>query len=687
MLQEKVWKLGFSLIVFVIFVFSLLGCQSDDSKGKVTEMGPLTNQSEQLNNLGDIKFGLSEKYFLEGVFWYDNMAYYRALYSLSKSLNFNPLSDEVRFSLAKTYLNTGYIRNAIDLLSEIEGDYKPYAFQKISAIYSRLSVDDSTNFFEYSIFTNLKGLPRFDTKVFSLVTTVRFVPKLSEVIFTSFGTKEFGTIDKFMRISKYNYGKEIIDIFYDQDEEVFYILGYNTITKYCPGWFNLNLFNINAKKTFRYSDVVFKKFAVYNDVIFAIDSFSKSIFVINKDSGDFVFSFGGDVLDSPNDIEVSGDKVFVSDGDKIVIFDRFGNCVDSLEVGYNINGFSVVSSNFVISTDSGIFFVSPFGEVVKIYDGAFDDVCLGDDKDIFAVAKDRNNIYVLRDFYLMVANLNVDVKGVFVGSFPTIGLLVGVRDSDGNFVKGLRNEDFEVYESGVAVFKPDVRYTYDFLKKKNLYILVENSMSIQEIREVVLSFVRGILENLSPRDYISLSVFGSVVEDFNKSPVNILSPLDFLEKRMKGDETNKMKFSFALNKAITETLPSLRNNAILVITSGNDDLLDYSDYDFYTLLEYSYNNFIPVYVVSISNNEKLKLLAESTGGKYYSSEVLLSPGIFLNDFRNPSVYRYFLIFTSLYETLFPNNKLVDLEVRVNYKGVKGMDKVKYVFPKIKKKEQ
>jgi len=37
--------------------------------------------------------------------------------------------------------------------------------------------------------------------------------------------------------------------------------------------------------------------------------------------------------------------------------------------------------------------------------------------------------------------------------------------------------------------------------------------------------------------------------------------------------------------------------------------------------------------------------------------------------------------------LFPNNKLVDLEVRVNYKGVKGMDKVKYVFPKIKKKEQ
>jgi hypothetical protein len=390
---------------------------------------------------------------------------------------------------------------------------------------------------------------------------------------------------------------------------------------------------------------------------------------------------------SPTDIEVKGDNVFVADTGKIIVFDKYGNYIDSVETGYNINGFSIASSNFLISTDNGIFLVSPSGESIKISDGEFEDACINNDKDIFAITKDKNNISVLRNSYLMSANLDVDIKGIFVGDFPIIGVMVGVRDSEGNFISGLRNEDFEIYESGVKVFRPDVRYTYEFLKNRNLYIIIENSPDIQNIKDSVLSFVRGILEDLSSRDYISISVFGPEIKEFKKTRVNVLAPLDFLDKNITPSETNKVRFSLALHNAITENLTSLRNNAILVITSGNENLLDYSDYDFYTLLEYSYNNFIPIYVISLSNNEKLQILVNSTGGKYYGQEVLLSPRIFLNDFYNPKIYRYFLIFTSLYENLFPENKLVDLEVRVNYKGVEGTDIAKYLFPKIKRKEQ
>ena len=689
MLQGKEWKSKFSLIILFLLILITLGCQLGNNESTSTNKiyEPITNELNQLEELRSVKFALSEKYLMEGIFWYDNTLYYRALYSLTKSFNFNPLSEEVKFFLAKAYLNAGYIRNAIDLLSEIEGKYKPYAIQKISSIYSRLSIDESTKLIDYSVFTNLKALPRFDTKIFSLATTIKFVPKLNKVIFNSFGTKEFCTIDNFMRISKYKYNKEIIDIYYDENEKVFYILGYNSITKYYPGWFNLNIFNINAKKTFKFSNVVFKKFAFSGENIFVIDSFSKNIFVINKETGEFLYSFGSNILMSPTDIEVKGDNVFVADTGKIIVFDKYGNYIDSVETGYNINGFSIASSNFLISTDNGIFLVSPSGESIKISDGEFEDACINNDKDIFAITKDKNNISVLRNSYLMSANLDVDIKGIFVGNFPIIGVMVGVRDSEGNFISGLRNENFEIYESGVKVFRPDVRYTYEFLKNRNLYIIIENSPDIQNIKDSVLSFVRGILEDLSSRDYISISVFGPEIKEFKKTRVNVLAPLDFLDKNITPSETNKVRFSLALHNAITENLTSLRNNAILVITSGNENLLDYSDYDFYTLLEYSYNNFIPIYVISLSNNEKLQILVNSTGGKYYSQEVLLSPRIFLNDFYNLKIYRYFLIFTSLYENLFPENKLVELEVRVNYKGVEGTDIAKYLFPKIKRKEQ
>ncbi len=692
MSQGKAWKSKSSLIVFSLILLTLLlSCQQESNESiainKILEPTQLTNELGQLEKLRSAKFALSEKYLMEGIFWYDNTFYHRALYSLTKSLNFNPLSEEVKFFLAKAYLNTGYIRNTIDLLSDIQGKYKPYAIQKISSIYSRLSIDESANIIEYSVFTNLKALLRFDTKIFSLATTIKFVPKLNKVVFNSFGTKEFCTIDNFMRISKYRYSREIIDILYDEEEKAFYILGYNSITKYHPGWFNLNIFNINAKETFKFTNIVFKKFALSTDTIFAIDSFSKSIFVINKGTGEYLYSFGSNILVSPTDIEVEGNNIFVADSEKIVIFDKYGNYIDSIETGYNINGFSITSSNFLISTDKGIFLVSPSGESIKIHDGEFEDICINNDKDIFAITKDRNNISVLRNSYLMSANLDVDIKGIFVGNFPIIGVMVGVRDNNGNFISGLRNEDFEIYESGVKVFKPDVQYTYEFLKNKNLHIIIENSPHIEKIKGSVLSFVRGILENLSSRDHISIYVFDSEIKEFKKTRVNVLAPLDFLDKNITTSKTNKLKFSLALHKAITENLTSLRNNAILVITSGDENILDYSDYNFYNLLEYSYNNFIPIYVISLSNNEKLEILVNSTGGKYYGPEVLLSPRIFLNDFYKPRIYRYFLVFTSLYENLFPENKLIDLEVRVNYKGVKGTDIAKYLFPKIKKKEE
>jgi len=66
---------------------------------------------------------------------------------------------------------------------------------------------------------------------------------------------------------------------------------------------------------------------------------------------------------------------------------------------------------------------------------------------------------------------------------------------------------------------------------------------------------------------------------------------------------------------------------------------------------------------------------------------LFSPEIFLRDYSNPKVFRYLLVFKSLYENIYPDTKLVDVEVRVRYNNLFGKDKVKYIFPKVKKSQE
>lgn len=687
MLLEKVWRLKFSVIL--VLVLLLVGCELqtnenfDESNIKVK--GESFSIVKEIEKFKDVKFGLGEKFFVEGIDFFSTMNYERAIYSFNKSIFYNPIPSETKYFLGKSYFNAGRIRNSIEVFEEIkDSDLADFVIPKLSSIYSKLSLQMNYDLpLSYFTLTNIKGLVD-NRKVFYLPTTVRFFDK--GVVFNSFYDNSFFVIDDIFNLYKFFVGERIIDVWYDNDEKVFWLLGFSKVYKYSEGWFNLNILNVNFRKFFSYNGVNFKRICVSFEKLYLLDTISKKVMVVDRDDGEIIFTFPDEAFHLPTDMECDGENVFISDSNRIVAFSVYGEKKFSISVDKVINGFCLFGDNFVIATDDGIFVVSRNGELLStISTNKFDDVVIGKEKKMYAINTERNEIEVFANYYLLTYNLDVDIKGIFVQSFPMIGVLVGIRNIQQDVPKNLRGYNFEVLESGVSVLLPEVEQTYSFLKKKSLYIVVERSKEVYDNLDIIKSFIRRLLEELKPSDYVNIVLVGNELINMGKMNISVLYPLDFLDKNFRENVEN-YKLLDGIYYAITEQLYSVRNNAILVITSGNLDN-DNSVRDFFTVWDYAYNNFIPVYVISLSNNVDLKRFSEDTGGRYYDSIVLFSPEIFLRDYSNPKVFRYLLVFKSLYENIYPDTKLVDVEVRVRYNNLFGKDKVKYIFPKVKKSQE
>ncbi|MEN2998472.1 MAG: hypothetical protein ABDH28_05500 [Brevinematia bacterium] len=697
MLQEKEWKLKFNLLLLeilnikviplILAVSITLGCETPNHHSEnLEETNLIATKSkivEEIEKFKDVKFGLGEKFLIEGIDYLSTMNYNRAIYSLSKSIFYNPIPSETKYLLAKAYFNSGKIKNAIDLLEEIkDSELSTFVLPKLSSIYSRLSLSFNYKLpLSYFSLTNIYGILS-NRKVFSLPSSIRFFPEKGIAI-NSFSDGKFLTFDNQFSLSHYTLGKKIVDIAYDDDKKVFWLLGFSELYEYSEGWFNLNVLNINTKKIFKFSGTNFRKISILDEWLYILDTLSKKILVISKEDGRVLFSFPEASLHNPKDLEVYSGKIFVSDSNEIKVFSKYGEHLYSLTFRDMINGFCTFGDSFVVASDNGIFLLSREGNTSSIVEGhKFDDVAIGYENKIYALSTEENRIEVLGNEYLHTYNLDVDIKGVFSQHFPMIGVLVGVRNIQQDFIDNLRSYNFEVLESGASIVMPECEQTYSFLKRKSLYIVIEKSKEVFENIDIITSFLRELLEQLRPSDHINLSIVDENFVTFGKTNVSVLTPLEFIEKKFTAP-SERYKILDGISTAVTELLYSVRRNAVLVISSGNLES-DSSLTDIYTLLDYAYNNFIPIYVISLSTNNELKTLALSTGGKYYDKSVLLSPTIFLRDYEKVRVFRYLVVFKSLHETLYPDGKLVDLEVRVRYGNLFGKDRTKYVFPKVKK---
>jgi len=201
-----------------------------------------------------------------------------------------------------------------------------------------------------------------------------------------------------------------------------------------------------------------------------------------------------------------------------------------------------------------------------------------------------------------------------------VALAVSATDRHGNFVSGLPESDFRVYEDShlqhIALFAPgDVPVTVG--------ILVDHSGSMAPRLDQVVAAAAAFVKSSNPQDEIFVENFNENVRPGLPPGIEFSSDINLLASAILGQPAEG---ETALYDAISAGLRTLRDGhgrrqALLIVTDGGDNASSISLRDITTLAGRSN---APMYFIGISdpNDEDsrpriLKRLAKITGGRAY----------------------------------------------------------------------
>ncbi len=641
----------------------------------------------------DISPYLSDREFKTGIRRFHNREYEAAIQVFNKSLSIYPMNLKARYYLGLSFLQAGYIKNAIDewenLIRLGGGNY--LTKQKLNDLYFSLSLDRKH---EYSFPYTFSGMIENKTKMLRpsfiiydekndrfFVSSVkrRYVLEFDANgnVIREIGRKvgDFSSFKMPMGLVLYN------DNIYVSDYKLDCIFVFNREGKYIGkkiGSHGIGVSNLAGPMGLYVKD----------DYIFVVDNGNDRVqkFSIN---GEWIQSIGESELKRPTDIAGEGDFIYVSDtaNQRVVVYDIFGNFVKSIS-GDPISkprGIAVKNRKLYISdSDNGLF-------IYDLNKDMFEKISVAKEKLNFPfdVAVDSRNLIYETDFNtyriavftpleLQYANLNVQTSQIWLDSYPRNFIHLRVWDRLGNPVYDLKEENFLVYEEGV--FVPVIRLgaTYSFRKNMYVKIIVDKSLKMKEYEEDLNEILKAFLDKTTGDDWIDVKVISKDVEKTGKIKSSVLYPLEFIKKQEYGDNINNL--DLLLFESIGELFNVNRNKAILLFVA--DDINNsFSTYDLEMLISYAKNNAIPIYVVNFNKDNKnfLELLAEKTFGKYYTLKEYKESLTIYDTIKNSKPLEYIITYDGM-NLKGLKNYFVNLTIKVKYKGLIGVDEIGYYVP-------
>ncbi|PYV44164.1 MAG: VWA domain-containing protein [Acidobacteria bacterium] len=205
-----------------------------------------------------------------------------------------------------------------------------------------------------------------------------------------------------------------------------------------------------------------------------------------------------------------------------------------------------------------------------------------------------------------------------------ITLHVSVLDERDQIIKGLKKEDFSVYEDKI---QQEISLFKEEDVPVSLELVIDNSGSMRTKRERVNRAALTFVRTSNSQDEIFLINFNDQVyidQDFTRNPDDLRDALEGIDARG----------GTALYDAIYLSLEHIREGkedkkALLLISDGEDRD---SRYKFESVLEFARESHASIFVIGLFDKEgersraqkkaakALRELAEETGGKYYFPE-------------------------------------------------------------------
>ncbi len=410
--------------------------------------------------------------------------------------------------------------------------------------------------------------------------------------------------------------------------------------------------------------------------------------------GDFILSFGRPRADfsglrGPSGLQLRNGLVYVADSmtGRIEVFDESGNFIQTLIR----EGLKAPEDLLFIDDDSLL--ITDEGQIL-VYDMDKDVISVASDLEgmgkrvlsitqdgngnIVAADFDRNSVSVMTDLATLYAGLFLRINRINTAEYPLVHVDFTVEDRWGKPVVGLDQKNFYLREEGLTIKDFELSFAGYSNRDLSISVLVDNSSSLSDKKDLIQDGVRSLFRNLSSSDdanLISIKDSPQVLLEPGENLVDILSDLT-------SEWSDHPAIASGLRLGASQLIPDRKRKAVIFFTDGRIHPETFVDYGLQDMAQYLNNNgiaFYPVYLEPDYRNTELDYIARETGG---SSHYLLQPrGILplLEDIRSGGNGFYTLSYNAVTPTRF-GQAYIPLTLEVNYVRKSGRDELGYFGP-------
>lgn len=232
----------------------------------------------------------------------------------------------------------------------------------------------------------------------------------------------------------------------------------------------------------------------------------------------------------------------------------------------------------------------------------------------------------------------VHLNGLDFSRFPVVDLYVTIMNTDRSQIEQSKIENAlpTIEHNGVSVPVKEYISVYELKEKGeselNIALVFDNSSSMMErmglLEEAAMTFVQGITK----QDYVSIIDFGDdsrqvTIPEYPKpifahQRINFSNAKSILSQKIPTKTFTQRTYLYDVllySLSLLNTTNVLGQRAIILFSDGNN-IGSTSDYE--TVTDYIAQYDIPIYAIDLQevSNDRLRELAELSGGEYYFVE-------------------------------------------------------------------
>ena len=433
----------------------------------------------------------------------------------------------------------------------------------------------------------------------------------------------------------------------------------------------------------------------YLERIYVTDYGNRRVDVFDKE-GNPLFFFGGKQsgfkgLKGPTGIAVIDESVFVADDQVGIIyeFDRSGNFVrelvepktfkkpDSIKI-WNDN-LIICDSNRIVAVDkdTGATF-----EYAKTGNGPSRVTTAAPDVNGNVVVSDftANEVYVMSKLQELVGGLFVQIEKVDASSFPNVTVELRVENRHRQPVVGLQFSNFYLTENKQPVSNLKLKGAASNNTDADITILIDRSISSTAFKSEIETAVNEIVSSMNGKGYLRIVSAGAMpAVEYEGSP-DLLG--DFRLDSLRIPVTQKIAVDTALRLCSNDLINASKKRAIIMITAGDENSLDFKKYNLAELTSYMSNNSVAFSVVNVNQSaisSELAYVVDNTPGDTYYVYRPQGLGDVVKDIIEYPQGIYQLSYTSSLQTNFGTSYL-PIEAEVYLLNRSGRDETGYFAP-------